>query len=81
MFKLELKSTIVLALNFFKTFPHLSSCGEGSEIEVNVRTNISYDPCHNMCIFGLPFGMCLLVRHGVDTVNITLKLLAFHKDI
>jgi len=85
MFKLELASNVVLIINFLQVVPHLCCCGEGSQIKDDIRLNRAYDPSHDMCIFDLPFGMCLLVhsfvRSIISFVNMTPKLLVFDKDL
>ena len=85
MFKLKPASSVVLVINFLQVVPHLCCSVEGSEIEDNIRLNRAYDPSHDLCIFHLPFGMCLLVRSFVrsriSSVNMTPKLLAFDKDL
>ncbi|RZB81002.1 hypothetical protein D0Y65_030660 [Glycine soja] len=61
-----------------------SSSGEGSDIKDNIRLNKAYDPSHDLCIFDLPFGTCLLmrsfVRSKINSVKMIPKLLAFDKD-
>ena len=85
MFKLEPISSVVLVINFLQVVPHLCYSGEGSEIEDDIRLNRAYDPSHDLCIFDLPFGMCLLmcsfVRSRISSVNMTPKLFAFDKDL
>ena len=85
MFKLEPASNVVLVINFLQVVLHLCYSGEGSEIEDDIRLNRAYDPSHDLCIFDLPFGMCLLmcsfVRSRISSVNMTPKLFAFDKDL
>ena len=85
MFKLEPASSGVLVINFPQVVPHLCCRGEGSVIEDDIRLNRAYDPSHDLCIFDLPFGMCLLmcsfVRSRISSVNMTPKLFAFDKDL
>lgn len=85
MFKLEPTSSSVLVINFLQVVSHLCCRGEGSEIEDDIRLIRAYDPSHDLCIFDLPFGMCLLVRSFVksriSSINMTPKLLAFDKDL
>jgi len=85
MFKLEPASNVVLVINFLQVVLHLCYSGEGSEIEVDIRLDRAHDPSHDICIFILPFGMCLLmrsfVRSKISFVNMTSKLLAFDKDL
>ena len=85
IFKLKPTSNVVLVINFLQVVLHLCCSVEGSEIEYDIRLNRAYDPSHDMCIFDLPFGMCLLVRgfvrSRITSVNMTPKLLAFNKDL
>jgi len=72
-------------VHYFGTVPHLCCSVEGCKIEDDIRLNRAYDPSHDLCIFDLPFGMCLLVhgfvRSRIHSVNMTPKLFAFDKDL
>lgn len=85
MFKLEPASGVVLVINFLQVVPHLCCRGKGSEIEDDIRLNRAYDPSHDLCVFDLPFGMCLLtcsfVRSRISVVNMTPKFFAFDKNL
>ena len=85
MFKLEPASIVVLVINFLQIVSHLCCRGERSKIEDDIRLNRAYDPSHVLCIFDLPFGVCLFVhsfvRSRINSINMIPKLLAFDKDL
>ncbi|KAL2970801.1 hypothetical protein AAZX31_15G159200 [Glycine max] len=76
---------VILVINFLQVVPHLCCSGEWFEIEDDIRLNKAYDPSYDLCIFDLPFGMCLhmrsFVRSRISSVNMTPLLLAFDKDL
>lgn len=83
MLELESLSCIVLMVDFLQVGPNDSCSLEGPKIEDNVGINRTYDPCHDLSIFYLSFGvvilLCIFVRSRLAAINMTLKIFAFDK--